>query len=148
MQLRERYLWYIAHPDKLVEDLQAAVEVNHQAMSKELREQSALFLTWAHMASMARYELRKAERTLKDQIIPDLRDAARVKIRAAKEKETNDTVDDAMKLSPVYQQQARIVDDLQFVSDLLEDAADALWERKGCLQSANARDGRELGQYD
>ncbi len=96
---------------------------------------------------MARYELEKAKTTLEDQLIPDLREAARVKIRAAKEKETNDSVDDAMKLSPAYQGAKRHVDDLKFVSDLLEDTADALWERKGCLQSANAREGKELGQY-
>lgn len=144
MKLRDRLLYYVEHPDALVDDARAAAVIDENAIGRELRNQTAAFQDWAHLATMARYELKKAERHLKDEVVPDLRDAIRAEFKRAERKETIDAIDDQMKLTSVYKEAVRQVDDLQFVSELLEDTADALWERKGCLQSANARDGREF----
>lgn len=147
MNLREQYLYFIANPDSLMEEVATAGKCNENALATELRLQTGLYIHWAQLASIGRYELQKAERHFKDTLMPDLREAARARIREAGKKETVDGVDDAMKLSPVYREAAQRVDDLKFVSDLLEDAADALWERKGCLQSAKSLAGKEMEQY-
>ncbi len=147
MTLRDRLRYYIEHPEVLHEDSVKAAEADENLIREELRKQTPLFIDWSHLASLARFELAKAKRTLDDQIKPDLRDAIRAKLRAAGEKETIDRVDDQMKLTPIYLEQVRRLDSLQLVSDMLEDTADGLWERKGCLQSANARQGKELESY-
>jgi hypothetical protein len=146
MNLRERLFYFVEHPEELHEQSCNAGRAEENQIREELRLQTPRCIEWKHLASLARYELGKAERNL-DRVKSDLRESIRARLKQDGEKETIDKVDDRLKLTPIYIETKRRVDDLKLISDMLEDTAYAISERKGCLQSFNARQGKEIDQY-
>lgn len=146
MSLFDLFLTYAADPEKAIADGKESVSWSGDQIEEKLVSQSAAFLHWKQLAEIGKYELAKQEGLI-EKLEADLANGFRVKWTAQNEKVTDKKVESAVKVSQAYQDAIRRLDQIRFITAVLDNNATALFERRDCLKSLNARHGREQSLY-
>ena len=144
MQLRDKFLWYAAHLDNLVEDGQKIVKIDEDSVSSALALQPSMLLEWLNLESIALYEHRKAERSLEEILIPEARSLLRTQLQQKGESHSESRLDKEVYLVPIVSQGAREVADLEYIVSLFKNVRLALQAKKDNLNALNAKQCVEI----
>lgn len=147
MQLRDKFLWYASHLDTLVADGQKAVVVSENSVSELLAKHSSNLLEWLNLEAIAAYELRKAERSLEEILIPEARTLLRTQLQKKGESHSESRLDKEVYLVPIVSQGARQVADLEYIAALFKNVRIALQAQKENLNAISAKQCVELKSY-
>lgn len=143
-KLKELFYEYLDNHDKLFSDMDDAIGINDNNLSRDQKYQPELYLHWSRLHAIGEAEIAKQQAHIDQVVWPAAQERAIAAIKAEDLKATSTLIESKCKIDPLYQQASALRLALQELTRYLEKMANALYMRKDMLQSIGARQRIEL----